>query len=190
MSMNLYDIQQKVENQLTKKRFYHTLGVQTICFSLALVYGSDSLKAIYAGLLHDLAKCIPDEELLSECKKYQLPISQIEEKNPYLLHGKLGAYYAKKNFKINDEEILNAITYHTTGRPDMSLLEKIVFVADFIEPNRSEIQISSLKTIRKLAFKDLDDAVFLILKNTLSYLKNMENQIDTLTIDAYNYYKR
>lgn len=192
--MDLYKVQKKVSKRLSKKKFTHTLGVQTTCFSLALVYGEDYNKAIYAGLFHDLAKYIPNKKLLKECKKYNLPISKTEKKAPHLLHGKLGAYYAKTEFGINDSDVLNAIAYHTTGRPNMSLLEKILFVADYIEPNRSEKTNPSLANIRKLAFKDLDKTVFEILKATLNYLYSDNNEdnkrmIDSLSIKTYNYYK-
>lgn len=192
--MDLYKTQKKVSKRLPKKRFNHTLGVQTTSFSLAILYGEDYNKAIYAGLFHDLAKYISNKKSLKECKKYKLPISKIEKKNPHLLHGKLGAYYTKTEFGIKDKDILNAITYHTTGRPNMSLLEKIVFVADYIEPNRSEKNNPSLSSIRQLAFRDIDKAVFEILKATLNYLDSGNNgdskkKIDSMSIKAYNYYK-
>ncbi len=192
--MDLYKIQKKVSKRLPIKKFTHTLGVQTTCFSLAILYGEDYNKAIYAGLFHDLAKYMSNSKLLNECKKHKLPISKTEKKNPHLLHGKLGAYYAKEEFNIKDKDVLNAIAYHTTGRPNMSLLEKIVFVADYIEPNRSEKDNPSLANIRQLAFRDIDKAVFETLKATLNYLNTDNNEdnkkkIDSNSIKAYNYYK-
>ena len=78
----------------------------------------DEKTALIAGLLHDCAKYLSDKEILKECEKYQLPISQTEQKSPFLLHGKLGAYYAKYKYQIQDPQILSAIAYHTTGHPD------------------------------------------------------------------------
>lgn len=192
--MDLYKTQKKVSKRLPKKRFNHTLGVQTTSFSLAILYGEDYNKAIYAGLFHDLAKYMSNSKLLKECEKYKLPISKTEKKNPHLLHGKLGAYYAKTEFNIDNNDILNAIAYHTTGRPNMSLLEKIIFVADYIEPSRDEKNNPSLAKIRELAFTDIDKAVFEILKATLNYLdsdnsEDSKKKIDSLSIKAYNYYK-
>lgn len=192
--MDLYKTQKEVSKRLPKKKFIHTLGVQTTCFSLAISYGEDYNKAIYAGLFHDLAKYMSNKKLLKECKKYNLSISKIEKEYPHLLHGKLGAYYAKTEFDIKDKDILNAIAYHTTGRPNMSLLEKIVFVADYIEPNRSEKNNPSLVSIRQLAFQDIDKTVFEILKATLNHLnhdnnENNKKKIDSKSIKAYNYYK-
>jgi predicted HD superfamily hydrolase involved in NAD metabolism len=189
MYYDIYKIQHDLLGRLDEKRFYHSLGVQGISFALALQYGYDADKANIAGLLHDVAKCLSDQDLLSECVAYSLDISEVERKNPFLLHGKLGAYYAKLNYGINDESILSAISYHTTGKPNMSLLEKIIFTADYIEPNRSPKKIPELDDIRILAFKDLDRAVLKILENTLLYLKEANKEIDTLTVDTYEYYK-
>ena len=112
----------------------------------------------------------------------------IEAENPYLLHGKVGAYIARKEFDILDEDILNAITWHTTGRPDMSLLEKIIFVADYIEPSRRPIP--ELNLIRQLAFTDINQAVIKILENTLKYLNEKGNPIDDMTQKTYDSYIR
>ncbi len=193
--MDLLYLQYKVKKRFTKDRFNHTLGVQTTSFCLALFYGADYNKAGYAGLLHDYAKSMTDKDLLrkskklSKSKKLGFTISKAEKESPYLLHGKIGAYYAKYKFNIEDKDILNAITYHTTGRPNMSLLEKIVFVADYIEPNRREANNPSLKRVRKLAFMNIDLAVIEILKSTIDYLATDDRKIDPLTIDTYNYYK-
>jgi len=189
MEYDIYTIQHDLSKKLTEKRFYHSLGVQTISFAMAIQYGYDVEKANFAGLLHDCAKYLQDEKLLLKCEKYNLPISELERRNIYLLHGKLGAYYAENKYGILDADILSAIIYHTTGKPNMSLLEKIIFTADYIEPNRSSKRIPDLNEIRKLAFSDLDKAVYRILNNTLLYLKSEQQEIDYLTVEAYNYYK-
>lgn len=189
MDYDIYKIQHDLLKKLNEKRFYHSLGVQGISFALALHYGYDANKANLAGLLHDVAKCLSDEQLLIECETYHLDISEVERKNPFLLHGKLGSYYAKHVYGIDDEAILSAITFHTTGKPDMSILEKIIFIADYIEPNRSTKQIPGLDEVRKLAFIDLDKTVLLTLENTLKYLEESNKEIDTLTVDTYQYYK-
>lgn len=175
---------------LPRKKYNHTLGVQTTSFSLALLYGADYKDAALAGLLHDIAKYMSNKKLLKECVRYNIPVSKSEKKSPHLLHSKLGSYYAKTEFSIKNQDILNAIKFHTTGRPNMSLLEKIVFVADYIEPNRDEESNPYLKEIRNLAFKDLDETVFQILKATLKYLsEDKQKKIDSRSIKAYNYYK-
>ncbi len=187
---NFEEINNKLQKELTKKRYTHTLGVSYTAAALAMKYGYDIKKAQVAGLLHDCAKCNTDEKMLEKCKKNKIKMTDVEKKNPYLLHAKLGACLAKKQYGIEEEEILSAITYHTTGKPAMSELEKIVFISDYIEPNRKEIW--GLPQIRKIAFENLDEAVFLILEHTLSYLKkeNVNKEIDSMTEEAFEYYKR
>ena len=186
-----YDIK-KLENSVSKlmdeRRFIHTLGVKDTSFAMAIVHHYDEQQALIAGLLHHIARTLPDEKLIGDCEKFGLPISLYERKSPYLLHGKLGAYYVKTNYGILDSNILSAITYHTTGKPAMNTLEKIVFVADFIEPGRSGFGIPNMKQIRELAFTNLDKAVLEILKSTITYLETKNASIDTTTLDAYQYY--
>ncbi len=176
----------RLKNKLTEKRFIHSLGVEYTAACLAYRYGADAEKARLAGLLHDCAKCIPTDEKLKRAIKIGIPVNKIEKKNPDLLHGKLGAYYAREKYGVTDADILSAITYHTTGHPGMSLLDKIIFVADYIEPNRRIIR--DLPEIRHEAFVDLDKCILHILKNTLEYLDSGEALIDEMTEKTYAYY--
>ncbi|MCR5213221.1 MAG: bis(5'-nucleosyl)-tetraphosphatase (symmetrical) YqeK [Eubacterium sp.] len=176
----------KLKAKLTEKRFVHSVGVEYTAATLAFVHGEDVRKARIAGLLHDCAKCLPTEEKLKKAKKFGLPISDVERENPDLLHGKLGAYYAKEKYGVTDEDILSSITYHTTGHPDMCLLDKIIFVADYIEPNRRMIR--DLTEIRKEAYEDLDKCIIHILKNTLEYLEDEGTIIDDMTKKTYDFY--
>ena len=147
--MKRKEIEKQLKKELDKERFTHTMGVMYTAAALAMAHGADMDQALYAGLLHDCAKCIPNEEKLSLCEKYQISISDAERKSPSLLHAKLGAYFAKSIYGIEDEEILHAIKVHTTGEPGMNLLDKIIYIADYIEPNRD--QAPNLTAIRKLA---------------------------------------
>ncbi len=189
MQHDIFALQHALAGVLTEKRLYHSLGVQGFSCALALRYGCDAKKANLAGLIHDCAKYLPDMELLAECERNNITIKEVERRNPFLLHGKLGAFYAKTRYNIEDSDILSAVACHTTGKPDMSLLEKIVFTADYIEPNRSAEHIPDLESIRALAFRDLDSAVYQILDNTLRYLEGRRKEIDSLTVDAYHYYR-
>ena len=177
----------RLKKTLDEQRFAHTLGVEKTARSMAEMFGADEEKAGLAGLLHDCAKCIPNEKKLKLCHDHGIPVSEIEKKSPYLLHARLGAYIAKEKYHVTDPEILNAIEYHTTGKPRMTLLEKIIFVSDYIEPMRSKA--SNLEKIRGLAFSDIDRAVFTILRDTLIYLENEKACLDNQTVVAYNYYK-
>ena len=187
-------IKKYLKKHLTKERYHHTVGVAYTAMSMAMKYNPQPdnnefmIKAEIAGLLHDCAKCMDNDKKIRICNKNQIAYSKLEAENPYLLHGKVGAYIARKEFDILDEDILNAITWHTTGRPDMSLLEKIIFVADYIEPSRRPIP--ELNLIRQLAFTDIDQAVIKILENTLKYLNEKGNPIDDMTQKTYDSYIR
>lgn len=183
---NLEVMRKKLKKDLDNYRYHHTLGVMYTAASLAMCYGMDIIQAQTAGLLHDCAKCYTDEEQLALCHKYNIQVTEAEQKSPYLLHAKLGAYFAGKNYGIRDQEILGAIRYHTTGRPGMTDLEKIIYLADYIEPMRDKA--SNLKRIRRLAFTSLDEAMYAVLKDTLYYLGNSSKSVDPVTQEAYDYY--
>lgn len=173
---------------LTKDRFDHTLGVAYTAAALAMRHGADIQKALTAGMLHDCAKCLKHEEQLRICQDNELPVSDIELRNPSLLHAKAGAFLAKTRYHVDDPEILDAIRYHTTGRPDMTKMDKIIYIADFIEPNRK--MLPEMDQIRAESFADLDLGLFHILKNTLSYLDQIKKECDPKTSETYKYYQK
>ena len=175
-----------MEKTLDHKRFEHTLGVAYTATALAMCYQVDLSKAQIAGLLHDCAKCISDEKKIAICTKHNIQINAIELNNPFLLHAKVGSYMAMKKYNVHDPDIINAILNHTTGRPGMSDLEKIIYIADYIEPGRK--QAPNLSEVRKLAFKDLDQALLKILGDTLKYLQDTSNAIDPMTQKTYEFY--
>ena len=180
------DLKKDLKKEMDDSRFEHTLGVMYTCAALAMRYEYDLEKAMLAGLLHDCAKCMPNAKKLKMAEKHHLEISSLERKNPFMLHAKLGAFLAKKKYDIEDEEILNAIRWHTTGRPDMTLLDKIVYVSDYIEPRRDKAP--NLPKIRQLAFMDLDQALIKILEDTLGYLGDYAEHVDAMTKKTYDYY--
>ena len=182
----LRKIRKAVQKAQDAKRFEHTLGVEYTAAALAMRYGSDIDSARAAGLLHDCAKCLSDEKRLSICRKNHIPVTEVERKNPFLLHAKAGAYLAREKYGIKDPDILNAIRSHTTGRKNMSLLEKIIFVADYIEPGRKHAP--NLTDIRKLAFLDINRALVEILKDTLRYLEASGGDIDPMTEETWKFY--
>lgn len=188
MEYDLIKLQDSMRKVQKPKRYLHSLGVQYTSANLAMRYGADIMKAQVAGILHDAAKYYQDNDMIDQCEKYGLIISDIERQQPYLLHGKLGASIVQHDFGIMDQEILGAIAYHTTGKPAMSLLEKIVFLADYIEPSRKIIP--GLAQIRELAFIDLDQAVYMALQNTIEYVRETNRTLDTTTLDTFEYYKK
>lgn len=184
---DLEQLRENLKKELKEGRYKHSLGVEEVAIDLAFIHGADPVKADLAGLLHDCAKHLSDEKLIHECETHQLPISDIERECPFLLHGKVGALYGRIRYGVEDEEVLKAIEYHTTGRPAMSLLEKIIFVADYIEPYRRPLP--RIDTIRETAYTDLDQGVFLVAENVLRYLEDTGAKIDLLTVETYKYYK-
>ena len=131
-------IRRRLKKKMDEDRFEHTIGVAYTSVCLAMRYGEDLHKAELAGLLHDCAKCIPDDIKLDKCKRNNIPITKAQEQSPSLLHAKLGAFIAADHYRIKDQDILNAIENHTTGRPAMSLLEKIVLLLTIL--NQGEIK--------------------------------------------------
>jgi len=186
MIMNRDKMIVRLKGKISDKRFEHSLGVEYTAACMAMVHGVDVEKARIAGLLHDCAKGLPTKEKLEKARKHGLAVSKYEEKNPDMLHAKLGSYYARYKYDVVDQEILDAIAYHTTGRPNMSILEKIIFVADYIEPNRK--MLKDMDVIRKEAFTDIDKCVVHILRNTLDYLGTISDDMDYMTQMTYNYY--
>lgn len=183
---DLKKIRKSMEKELDAKRYEHTLGVAYTAAALAMCYDVDPVRAETAGLLHDCAKCLSDDKKVSVCRKNNMEISSVESRNPYLLHAKAGYCIAKSKFDIDDPDILNAILNHTTGRPGMSELEKIIYIADYIEPSRK--QAPNLSEVRRLSFRDLDGALLKILSDILSYLEGGGKEIDPLTKETYDYY--
>ena len=182
-----YDIcRKKLKDKLSAKRYIHSLSVSNTAACLAMRYGYDCYKAYVAGLLHDCAKGYTGEELLKKALAENMTISDTEQENPDLLHSKVGSLIAKQDYKIEDEEILGAIYCHTTGKPGMNMLEKIIFVADYIEPNRKGLP--EIDKIRQTAYIEIDKAVADICENTLNYLKSSPKAIDVATLQTYEYY--
>ena len=185
---DLKKIKKKLKNELDESRYEHTIGVMDTAACLAMRYGADLTQALVAGLLHDCAKCIPNDKKLKLCKKNGIEVTPFEEKAPFLLHAKLGAWMAEHEYHVSDPAILSAIACHTTGKPDMSMLDKIVFIADYIEPGRNKAP--GLPEIRRLSFTDIDQALIRILSDTLDYLASSNDPIDPATQNVLDYYLR
>ena len=175
---------------LRPKRFVHTLGVANMAANLAMMHDDVSLqRAKLAGLLHDCAKYLTNEEMFVLCEKLEIPLSESEKSTPAVIHGKLGAKLAVLRYGIEDDEICSAIACHTTGKSQMTTLEKIIYIADYIEPNRDmDCKPYPLERIRRTAFFDLNQATGMILKNTLTYLEENQMPIDEMSLEAFHYY--
>ncbi len=170
-------------------RLLHTLGVAATAANMAAVHGCDERKAYVAGLLHDCAKYFTGAEQIRLCDQKQIPLSETERSNPAIIHGKLGARLARDKYLVTDEEILSAITWHTTGRPGMTCLEKIIYLADYVEPARSmKTEPYPLKEIRRACFTDLDRAMEMVLTCVINYLEETGDSRDPITEETYHFY--
>ena len=183
----LLQYRQVLATKLDPKRYEHTLGVSFMSAALAMAHDYDVTDAQMAGLLHDCAKHFPENVLIAKCQKRGVVLSEDQLKAPTVVHAIYGAYLAEHKYGITDKEIINAIRYHTTGRAGMSKLEKIVYIADYIEPLRSASEI--LPEVRELAFKDLDQCMYLILEDTVRYLSSKKSFIDRDTLWAFDYFR-
>ena len=184
---DLEDARKQLKKALSKKRYQHSMRVADTAVSLAARYSYPINPARVAGLLHDCAKDIPEDDYFRILEKKQVPVSIAEKKSPYLLHAKVGAIIARDEFGITDPDVLSSIRTHTTGEPDMSLLQKIIFTADYIEPGRDKA--ARLDEIREMAFFDIDICVREILFDTLKYLEGSKSDIDPATRETYEYYR-
>lgn len=178
------NMKEKLKNMLDEERYVHSLGVQETAVKLAAKYGADTGKASTAGLIHDCAKRLGNDELLKMAKYCDIDIGIVYQKQPELLHGPVGAYVAEKEFLIYDKEILHAIKYHTTGCENMSLMDKVIYIADYIEPSRN---FPGVDDLREETYRDLDSGVLMALDNTIRYVIVKKQLIDILTIRARNY---
>lgn len=178
---------EKLKASQHERRFNHTLGVAKEARRIAGKYGADQDKAYLTALLHDCAKNLDEylnEDFLSLSKKYGAKLDWYAEKENALVHAFLGAEVARKDYNIDDEEILNAIYYHTTARENMTLLEKVIYVADMTEPGRTMEQAD---TIRELVEKSLDEAVIYSLGCSIKHVIKKGMLIHPYSVEALNY---
>jgi predicted HD superfamily hydrolase involved in NAD metabolism len=168
---------------LDKKRLAHSIRVQETAVKLAVQYNADIEKAATAGLIHDCAKCLPDSILFELAGRFSIKLNDIYRLQPGLLHGPIGACIAQKEFLIDDPEIIHSIKYHTTGCCNMSILDKIIYIADYIEPGRDFPGVSEL---RELAYRNFDEALFKSCNITIEYVLKRNLLIHPLTIEFRN----
>lgn len=184
--MELIDtIKKDLKETLSERRYIHSIGVMEMCAKLAQIYGVDVQKAQIAGLLHDIAKEMPKEEMFKYVEENKIEINEIERASFPLLHGKIGADIAKKKYNV-DKQVEDAIRYHTTTSPEMDTLAKIVYVSDKIEMNR-EPEDYDIEYERKLAKKDLDKTVLYIIDANIKSLIEKGKLIETDVIDTRNH---
>lgn len=182
----LYWLREKAHAMLKPSRVAHVIGCEAEAVQLAKRWGEDPENAAEAGILHDITKKLVLSDQLILCRKYGIINDNAEERNFKLLHAKTGAAVARALFGISDE-VYNAIRWHTTGKPDMTLLEKIIYMADYIEPNRD---FPGVEELRKLAYEDLDKAMALGLEMSLEDIKSSGQEPYKDTVEAFEWYSQ
>lgn len=182
-------INEDIKKELSEKRYNHSLGVMKKAEELARIYGEDIVKSKLVGLAHDIGKELSREEKLKYVKENNIEIDEIEKINVGLLHAKIGADICKKRYGF-DEEMQDAIKYHTTGNKNMCMLSKILFVADKIEENRNykdEQRMKVLEETRKLAIENIDKALLYLIDESLIYTIQKKELIHPNSILSRNY---
>lgn len=182
--MDILEIEQCIKKMTKETRFNHSKGVQKTAGELAKHYGLDVDKAELAGLMHDCVKNLSVEEMMRLCDELGCKLDFVTQREYKLIHAPLGAYYAKKIFGVDDDEIFNAIYWHTTAKADMTMFEKIIYIADVIEPNR---KYDIIDEMRKLAYEDIDVAMLKILNYTIGKQLAAGKMLHSETINARNY---
>ncbi len=185
--LDFITMERKLQSSLSIERYIHTMGVVKTALRMAGIYNADVDKVHTAALLHDCAKDFPAEMKRRFCKEFHVPVDDIMLSCIDLTHPFLGAEVAKREYGVEDEEALDAIRYHTTGRKNMGIIEKIVFLADYIEPNRKNFE--GLEEAREICFKDIDKAMALVLRQTVEYVKERKRPLHPLSLEALSYYE-
>jgi predicted HD superfamily hydrolase involved in NAD metabolism len=183
--MNLDSINNKMKEMLPQRRYKHSLNVSNCAIKLSEIYNYDKDKACLAGIIHDCAKYLTTEEVEYYVDKYKIKLDCLEKENLALSHSVIGSYIAKYELKIEDEDIINAVKYHTTGKENMTLLEKIIYMADLIEEDRD---FPSVNLLRELTYNgNLDEALLISFNNTIKFVIENKQLIHPRTVEARNY---
>lgn len=170
---------------LKESRFKHSLGVRDVAEKLAIKYDKSLVqKAKIAGIVHDCAKNLINDKLIQMVRQEGYIVDEVSQKQPQLLHGLAGAIIAEKVMNIKDRDILNSIKFHTTGKRNMTTLEKIIYIGDYIEPSRN---FNGVENLREAAFEDLDKALIMAFDNTINYVISKGELLHGDTIAARNY---
>lgn len=183
--MTVDEMTSKLKSSLLEKRFIHSVGVMNMAVKMAEHYGADVEKARIAGLLHDCAKNLSKEELFQKCEEYNLELDNVLVSSHGLIHGLVGAEIARREYGVCDDEIYDAIYYHTVGKPNMSLLTQIIYIADGIEENRD---YDGVERIRTLAFENIDKALVQQIDSTIKSVLSKGGLLHTATVNTRNYY--
>lgn len=183
--LSIEEMKSYLKENLVEKRYIHTLGVADTAKKLAKLNRISEEKAEIAGLAHDVAKNLSKDKMKEMMQENNIVLSEVEENNPNLWHSIVGPIEAKNKLGIEDEEILDAIRWHTTGKINMSILTKIIYIADMIEPGRD---FEGIESLRKITFRNLNEGVYYGLNSSIEILLERNLLINENTIRARNYF--
>lgn len=186
--MNIQQMREKLKNVLSEKRFNHSIGVMETAVKMAERFGCDKEKARIAGLLHDCAKEVDKDNAVLMCDELGIEIDDEKRVQKGLLHADLGAELIVLEYGIDDSEIYDAVKCHTMGRCNMTTLDKILYLADFIEPTRRDFE--GLSELRELSFKDLDEAMLFAIKLSISFVLGKGKTLHKQTIKTRDYFEK
>lgn len=186
--MEFSQMQEKLKGMLTEKRFRHSLGVMDSAVHLAKLFGESEEKARIAGLLHDCAKDIDKALMPAMCEELGVELDAVKREQRSLIHADLGAKLVQTEFGVSDADVISAIRYHTLGRPNMTALEKILYIADFIEPNRKNFP--GLSEIRELAELDLNLAMLTAVNASIRYVRSQNKVLHEQSLQTQAYYQK
>lgn len=181
--MKLAEMDARLKRSLKPNRYLHSVNTMKVAVSIAEHYGQNKDMAAISGLLHDCAKDLNDDEMKKYCASSGIELNEIEKRQVFLMHGAVGAIMAKEKYGVNDDMILNAIKYHTTGCSNMNMMDKIIFLADYIEPSRTHLEVQGA---RSLAYEDIDKALLCAFDNIIKYVIDQNSLIHPFTIEARN----
>ncbi len=181
--MNIIEMDTLLKQSLKPNRYIHSVNTMKEAISLAERYGEDKDIAAVAGLLHDCARNLKDDETVEYCEKNGVELNEIEQRQIFLMHGEVGSIIAKEKYGVDDKIILDAIRYHSTGCSKMNMMDKIIFLADYIEPGRTH---SVVNDVRRLAYEDINKALICAFNNVIKYVIMQNGLIHPLTIEARN----
>lgn len=185
MLFDVENIKDFLKNRLSEKRYTHSLNVADECRKLAARYGEDEERAYYAGLVHDICKELPADELRKMAAESGLGVSEAELETKALWHAVAGAAFVRDSLLIEDDEIINAVRFHTIARAGMSRLEEIVYIGDLISADRT---YKDVKKFRKLAYQDMDRVMLEALVFSIESVTDKKGLIPEYTFEAYNQY--
>ena len=186
--MTIKQMEEKLKNVLSERRFNHSIGVMETAVKMAEYFGCDVEKARIAGLLHDCAKEIDKDDAVSLCEEFGIEVDEVKRVQKGLLHADLGAKILDLEYGVDDEEIYDAVKCHTMGRCGMTDLDKILYLADFIEPTRKEFD--GLSKLRELCFRDLDEAMLFAINLSISFVMGKGKVLHKQTIKTREYFTK